>query len=499
VSGELLALWLPLSVAALGVLVLVVDVLAPPGGAASRGRALGWLTALGLAGIFAASFFVDSAPRTAMHGVYEASEWSLFLQRLFLAAGVLGVLGGLDDVAARTPRRQSEHWITLLFSLLGMVLVPGARDLVLVVVAFELMSIPLYVLAAWAKNDVPAGSDDRGLAGEAAIKLYLVGATSTAVTLFGLALLTGMQGTTRLADLGAAAMTPLSTLGLVMVLAGLGYKIGMAPFHMWVPDTYQGARTPFVAFLSVAPKAAGIAVVATIFSLGMHAHAGRWVPPLSLFALLSMAVGNLLALAQTDLRRLLGYSGIAQMGYVLVALATAETFGTGMVLFFLVAYMFTNLGAFLVVHATETAGGGHGMDSLSGLFRRAPGLALALLLFLLSLAGIPFVVGFWAKLYVFLAAWRAGLVGLVIAAIVLAVLGLFYYLRVLRAAYMTDEGDLPAPKTGTPLRAAIALCALMVAGLGLWPSPLVDASTRASAALLGEVPAPPAAPALARR
>ena len=498
-TSVLFALWLPLAVAGLGVLVLLADVLAPPSDSPARGRALGWLTAIGLAATFGATFFMDATPRTTAHGVYEANAWSLFLQRLFLAAGVLGVLGGLDDVAKRTPRRQSEHWITLLFSLLGMVIIPGARDLVLIVIAFELMSIPLYVLAAWVKNDAPI-PEERGLAGEAAIKLYLVGATSTAVTLFGLALLTGMQGTTRLAELGAMPMSPLSSLGLVMVLAGLGYKIGMVPFHMWVPDTYQGASTPFVAFLSVAPKAAGISVVATIFSLGMHAHASHWVPPLSLFALLSMAVGNLLALPQTDLRRLLGYSGIAQMGYVLVALATAEAFGTGMVLFFLVAYMFTNLGAFLVVHAAAEAGGGHGFESLSGLFRRAPGLALSLLCFLLSLAGIPFVVGFWAKLYVFLAAWRAGLVGLVVAGIVLAVLGLFYYLRVLRAAYMTDEGDLPAPRPGAPLRMAIAICALMVAGLGLWPRPLVDEATRASAALLGEgTPAPASEAPLARR
>ncbi len=479
--NDLLALWLPLSVAGLAVVVLLADVLAPPG--ETHGRSLGWLTALGLGAIFAASFVVPDATRTAMHGVYEASAWSLFLQRLFLAAGVLGVLGGLDDVAKHAPRRQAEHWLVLLFSVLGMVVVPGARDLVLVVVAFELMSIPLYVLAAWSKTDAETPAE-RGLAGEAAIKLYLVGATSTAVTLFGLALLTGMQGTTRLADLGAIPLEPLSSVALVMVLAGLGYEIGMAPFHMWVPDTYQGARTPFVAFLSVAPKAAGIAVVATVFAFGMRAHADRWAPPLSLFALLSMAVGNFLALPQTDLRRLLGYSGVAQMGYVLVALATGEAFGAGMVLFFLVAYLFTNLGAFLVVHAAAESGGGHGFESLSGLFRRSPGLALSLLAFLLSLAGIPFVVGFWAKLYVFLAAWRAGLVGLVVAAVALAVLGLFYYLRVLRAAYMTDDGDLPAPKLGAPLRIAIAICALMVAGLGLWPRPLVEQSQRASAALL---------------
>jgi NADH-quinone oxidoreductase subunit N len=258
----------------------------------------------------------------------------------------------------------------------------------------------------------------------------------------------------------------------------------MAPFHMWVPDTYQGARAPFVAFLSVAPKAAGIAVLATIFAFGLGEHRDRWVPPLALLAFLSMAIGNLLALPQTDLRRLLGYSGIAQMGYVLVALVADDTFGVAMTLFFLAAYLFTNLGAFLVVHAAADAGGGYEFDGLSGLSKRDPGLAVALLCFLLSLAGIPFVVGFWAKLYVFLAAWKAGHVALVVAAIVLAVVGLFYYLRMLRAAYMTEAGTLAKPTLGAPLRFAIAMCLVAVVGFGAWPSPLVEGATRAGADLL---------------
>jgi len=256
----------------------------------------------------------------------------------------------------------------------------------------------------------------------------------------------------------------------------------MVPFHMWVPDTYEGAPTPFVAFLSVAPKAAGVAVLTTVFLFGLGAHRATWMPPLALMALLSMAVGNLLALVQTDLRRLLGYSGIAQMGYVLLAVAAGDSFGVGMALFFLAAYLFTNLGIFLVVHATGEKG--FTFEALSGLWRRSPGLGVALLCFLLSLAGIPFVVGFWAKLYVFLAAWKAGLAWLVVAGIVLAVVGLFYYLRMLRAAYMTDEGYAP-PTTARSLRVAIALCAIAVVGLGLWPGPLVDDAMGASRALVG--------------
>lgn len=473
--SELRTLWVPLAVIALAVSVLLLDVLAPP--KASR-RGLGFVVAAGLAATLALTFVLD-ARGSAAHGVYVANAWTLGFQRLFLCAGVVAALGGLDDVARRTPLRVGEYWVAMLFSLVGMTILAGARELVLLMVAFELMGIPLYVLAAYAKTD-----DKNGRAAEAALKLYLTGATSSAVTLFGLALFTGMAGTTRLDEIGAMTMTPLAGVGLAFVLTGMGYKLGMAPFHMWVPDTYQGASTPFVAFLSVAPKAAGIAAISAIFLFGMSGHAAHWTPALAFLALLSMAIGNLMALPQTDLRRLLGYSGVAQIGYLLVALAANDGFASGMTLFFLTAYLFTNMGAFLVVHAVAESTGDHSLGALSGLSQRSPGLAAALMAFLLSLAGIPFVVGFWAKLYVFLAAWRAGLVGLVASAIVLAVMGLFYYLRVLQAAYMTEPGALKRPIVGAPLRAAIAVCVIAVVGLGLWPRPLVEESQAAGRALV---------------
>lgn len=486
--NDLRVLWLPLATSALAVVVLLLDVLLPPSrGDAKRGPVIGWIVVLGLTALFATTFLVDSSG-TAAFGAFRGGAWTTFFGRVFLAAGVLGALGALDDVAEQMPRRQGEYWLLFVTSLVGMTILPGARDLVLAVVAFELVGIPLYVLAAYAKNDAPtAVAGTKSLASEAALKLYLVGATSSAITLFGLALLSGMAGTSRIDALAAAPMTPLGAVGLVLVLAGVGYKIGMVPFHHWVPDTYQGASTPFVAFLSVAPKAAGMSLLAVLFTFGLGAQRAIWMPPVALFALLSMGVGNLLALPQTDLRRVLGYSGIAQMGYVLLALIAADAFGLGMTVFFLAGYVVTNLGAFLIVHATARAGGGFGFEGLGGLAKRSPGLAASFLCFLLSLAGIPFVVGFWAKLYVFLAAWRAGLVGLVAAGIALAVVGLFYYLRMLRAAYMTDAGELAVPKPGPALRLAIALCVAGVVGIGLWPGPLVDDAMRAGHDLLDGV------------
>ena len=273
---------------------------------------------------------------------------------------------------------------------------------------------------------------------------------------------------------------------MLFVLGGIGYKIGMVPFHMWVPDTYQGASVPFVAFLSVAPKAAGISVLATVFLSGLGAHSAVWLAPLSIAALLSMGVGNLLALPQTDLRRLLGYSGHRADGLRAGRDGRGRRAGPR---------DDAVLPRRLRRHQPRARSscctprgigdGKFGFEALYGLSKRSPGLALALLCFLLSLAGIPFVVGFWAKLYVFLAAWRAGLAWLVASGIVLAVLGLFYYLRVLRAAYMVDEeAARAAPAPTRAVRVAIGVCLVAVVGLGLWPGPLVNAAEKAAGDLL---------------
>ncbi len=445
------------------------------------GRALGYFTALVLGGALAASFFVDLSG-TAPQGVYVSGPWVLYFKRLFLGAGVLGVLGSIDWLEEVTPRRQAEYYALLLFSLIGMMIIPGARDWVLLVVAFELMGIPLYVLAAWAKTDGPVGTPKLGP--EAGLKLFVTGVASSAFTLFGLALVIGGTGSTALSAVPPGELSPMVAAGMLMVLGGFGFKIGAVPFHMWVPDTYEGAPTPFVAFLSVAPKAGGLAALTVVLLSGWAQQHAAWAPALGLISAASMVVGNLFALPQTDTRRLLGFSGVAQMGYVLVALCARSEEGVAMALFFIATYVFTNLGAFLVIHAAAESSGGHATSKLAGLSRRSPWLGAALLVFLLSLAGIPFVVGFWAKLFVFLAAWRAGLAWLVAVGVVLAVLGLFYYLSVARSTFMA-EGDNPSPvRTGLPLRAAITVCLVAVVGLGLWPGPLVEEATRAASAFL---------------
>ncbi|HEY3234760.1 MAG TPA: NADH-quinone oxidoreductase subunit N, partial [Polyangiaceae bacterium] len=305
-------------------------------------------------------------------------------------------------------------------------------------------------------------------------KLYLVGVASTALTLFGLSLVFGVSGTTSIQQLLEVPPSPLLIGGMILVLAGLGFKIGVVPFHMWVPDTYQGAPTPFVAFLSVAPKLAGFAALSSLFLLGFSGQYSTWLPILTGLSLLSMTAGNLLAIGQSNVKRLLGYSGIAHIGYMLMAFATGSADGAGMLLFYGGGYVVTNVGAFLVVEAMAAQGGDDSIESFKGLAQRTPWLALAMLLFLLSLAGIPFVIGFWAKLYVFVVAWRAGLLWLVAAGAVLAVLALFYYLRIARAMYMDPPAKTESVRVAFPLRVAILLCLAGVVGLGAYPKPLLE-------------------------
>lgn len=446
------------------------------------GRVLGWASAAFLAGLFGASYFVD-LQGTVEHGVYVSDAWVLFFKRVFLVAGILGILGSLDWLEARTPRRQAEYYALLLFSLTGMTLLPGVRDWVLMVICFELMGIPMAVLAAWTKVDGPEGEPKLGP--EAGFKLFVTSATSSALTLFGLAIVVGLSGTTSLTGPEAASallpgFAPLYAVGLLMVLAGFCFKVGAAPFHLWVPDTYQGAPLPFVAFLSVAPKAAGLGALFVALQAGAFDAHPVWGPAVGGLAALSMVVGNLSALAQSDARRLLALSGVAQIGYALVALSARTEQGVAMALFFVATYVFTNIGVFLVVHAASQSMGKPTLAGLKGLSRRSPWLGGALLVFLLSLAGIPFVLGFWAKLFVFLAAWKAGLLGLTVLGVVLAVVGLFYYLQVARSTFMTEgetEAPLPAPFA---VRAAIVACLVAVVGLGLWPAPLVKETTLAA-------------------
>jgi NADH-quinone oxidoreductase subunit N len=456
---------------ALGVVMLVVFAASLAGRGTDR-RWIAWLATSGILAVGILSVFAKPTP-PALLGMFVQDGLAIFAKRLFLAATFIGFLAGISRDGVACGRRAGEYHLLILSSLLGMLVLSSARDLILLFVAFELMSIPLYVLAGFLK------SQDEAV--EAALKFFLVGSVSSAVMAYGLSF---VYGATRTTDLARVAQTfsagqPLLLLGMLAVFAGFAFKIAAFPFHMWVPDTYEAASTPFVAWLSVAPKAAGFVALFRVYFEGMGERAAAWIPVTAGLAAITIVGGNLMALPQQNTKRLLAYSGIAHIGYMLVGFAAASASGMAMVLFYLVAYVFGNMGAFLVVEAVARSERSEATVALRGLAQRSPLLALAMLLFLLSLGGIPFVAGFWAKLYVFWAAAAAGLYWLVLVGAVLTVVALFYYLVVAKRMYI-EPPDAAAGRIRLtqPLALAVILCALGVVALGVYPKPIVMAALR---------------------
>jgi NADH-quinone oxidoreductase subunit N len=469
---NLAPLMIPMAITAVALLVFLADLAVKE----DNGRGLGGLATAGLIAVLGLSFVAPMG--TAFDGAYLQDHFALYVQRTVIIAGILGCLGSIDHAGKSFAGRQGEYYLMLLFSMIGMTVLPAARELVLLIVAFELMGIPLYVLAAMHKN-VAEGI-------EGTWKLYLTGAVSSAITLYGLSFILGGTGTTSLAALSElSSATPMVSLGMMLVLAGMGFKLGAVPFHMWIPDTYQGAPTPFVAFLSVAPKAAGFAAIVRVFLEGFGGLRSTWWPAMLVICVATMLVGNLFALSQTNVKRLLAYSGIAHIGLLLLAVGIATVDGLAVMLFYLMAYVFANMGAFLVADVVGQAGGDE-LPAWSGLARRSPALALAMLLFLLSLGGIPFVAGFWAKLFLFVAVWKAGLGVLVIIAAVLAVVALFYYLKIGRAIYIAPAAeDAPAIVIGRPTAFAIGLALTGVLLMGVLPGPFIELARVAAQGILG--------------
>ncbi len=459
----------------LGVLIVLVFVV----GLAWRGedkRRLGVLVAIGLCVLLWMAFRVE--PEAALFGgTFVQDELAIFSKRLFLLATILGVLASLSLRAVTFARRATEYYVAMLASLLGMLVLASARELILLFVAFELMSIPLYVISGFRKRDEQAV--------EAALKFFLIGTVSSAFIAYGLSFVYGISKTTDMAGVAAALQDghPLLILGLVLTLGGLGFKIAAFPFHMWVPDTYEAASTPFVAWLSVAPKAAGFVVMFRLYLEGVGVPVVLWVPLAAGLAAITIIAGNLLAIPQQNIKRLLAYSGIAHIGYMLVGFAAVSADGVAMMLFYLVAYLFGNMGAFFVVEVVAQSDGSEAISAYKGLAQRSPVLSLCMLLFLLSLGGIPFVAGFWAKLLVFKAAAEQGLYWLVLVGAILTVVALFYYLLVAKRMYIDAPENLQPVPVPPFLALSIFVCAAGVVGVGLYPKPLVMAALRAASGL----------------
>ena len=419
---------------------------------------------------------VDGTDRVMFDGAYVVDEFSLVMKALFLLAGYVVVLLSTNYVA-EGDYWENEYYGLLLASLMGMVMMASARDLVSIFVALELLSIPAYLLVAWRKRDLHST--------EAGLKYYLMGVFASAVMLYGMSLLYGVAGSTMLSDIGDSlagmgTSPAVVTMGIVFVVAGFAFKVSAVPFHTWAPDVYEGAPTPVTAFLSVASKAAGFVALLVFVFVGFYARSEVWEPLFWILAALSMTVGNLVALRQTNVVRLMAYSGIAQTGFMIAPLAVA---GHGVVngdqalsavVTYLVIYTAMNLGAFTVVIALARRSGSAELTSFNGAFQFAPGLTVAMSVFLFSLAGIPPLGGWFAKFEVFRVLATAGEpwgYALAVVGAVNSVVALYYYASLARRMWADDPVDRdlgPVPVTPS-LMSALMLCGVVTLVFGVVP------------------------------
>ncbi len=487
------------------------------------------LTLAGIAAILAGAFFEKSGDRwaaVAAHtglvgaavaitfqwghsgyafgGMFLADPFSIFFHLLFLIIAALVALSG-GEYLLREKLAAAEFYALLLFGTVGMGIMASANELILVFIGLEISSLASYVLAGYRR--------DVGTSSEAALKYFLLGSFATAFFLYGIALMFGATGSTRLSQIqqallagrnSLAAAEPASVtasaagqaltslpiqfpaslagLAIALVFVGLAFKVSAAPFQVWTPDVYQGAPTPVTAFLSTGPKAAAFAAFLRIFMAGFASFSGNWSWLLWIAAALSMFLGNLGALVQNNVKRMLAYSSIAHAGYILVAFTAHSSDGTSAVVFYLAAYAFMNIGAFIVVSHV----GGRGeryldIDDFAGLGFRSPLLAGTLTVFLLSLIGIPLTAGFFGKFYIFRAAVHGDLIRLTVLGVLNSAIAAYYYLRVLVSMYMTSPvGEVPVEPVGPGVRLALIVSVAGTFALGIFPHSALRLATQAA-------------------
>ena len=406
-------------------------------------------------------------------GMIVADNYSLLLDGLLLVIGMITVLLTLRYNEARGIMR-GEFFPLTLFALSGMLLMGHAANLLIVFVAIELLSIPLYILCGIARPNLDSE--------ESALKYFLLGAFASGFLVYGIALIYGATGTTNLAAIATAvtsgavsANSGLLLVGTGLVLVGLGFKVAVAPFHMWTPDVYEGAPTTVTAFMATATKAAGFAAVVRVFLFGLAPIIDTWQPIVAVLAALTMIIGNVIALSQTNLKRMLAYSSIAHAGYLLTGVAAGGPEGTTGVLYYLAAYAVTSLAGFAVMTAmANEAGENQNLDAYAGLFRRRPLMALVMAVSLFSLLGIPPTAGFVGKFYLFQAAVNAGLVWLVVIGVLTTVVSAGYYLRLIVIMFMREPSDAPIEGSNLPRNAAMLVSVVAVLLLGVLPQILVN-------------------------
>ena len=477
VPSTVLAVLPEILIFVLGVLILAFDLNLP----SERKGVLGWITAGGLALILAVSLVVarPGPQPVILWGGMIRQDWLGFVfKMLFLFAAAVTALFSMEVERAG---KRGEYYLLLLASTLGMCLMASAADLIMLYLAIETTSIPLYVLAGFLVKD------DKST--EAGFKYLLFGAMTSAVMLYGFSLLYGFSGTTNIYQLAEAVRNqqiPLAVLfgSLLLVLVGFGFKISAVPLHFWAPDVYEGAPTPVAGFLSTASKAAGFAVLLRVLIAAFPAVAPYWGAIVAALSTATLTLGNTLALAQRNIKRLLAYSSIAHAGYAMIGVVALSNLGVTSVVYYLVAYIITNLAAFGAVAAFGRVAGSDDISAYAGLSRRSPALALVMLVAFLSLSGMPPFGGFVAKFAVFAAAVQANLVWLAVVGVLNSIIGLYYYLTVLKVIYLyrseDEEKPLPIPRSYS---LALVVLAIGIILIGTVLAPWFSLSNTAAAAM----------------
>ena len=443
-------------------------------------RLVSWLAILALIVVLAVAFAGGSARRVGFYGMFVTDAFALFMKALVLTGSAVVILMSIRYNDEQGIGR-FEFPVLVLLATTGMMVMISANDLITLYVGLELQNLALYVVASF-DRDSPRSS-------EAGLKYFVLGGLSSGMLLYGISLVYGFAGATGFADLarvlvGGAAVSPGLIVGLVFIIAGLAFKISAVPFHMWTPDVYEGAPTPVSMFFAVAPKLAALALFIRLMIGPFSPLIGEWRQVIVFLSVASMILGSVAAIAQPNIKRLMAYSSISHVGYLLIGLAAGTAEGIRGVLVYLAIYLFMNVGAWAVILCMRRQGRMlEQIADLSGLSRTRPALALALAIFMFSLAGIPPAAGFFAKLYIFLAAIDAKLTGLAVIGVVTSVVGAFYYLRIVKVMYF-DEADaaFDAPIAGE-LKGVLLVTALVTLFFFLLPGPLVGGAEAAAASL----------------
>ncbi len=451
----LLTLWLSV--------VLIVDFSLPR----FPQKQLAYLSVAGMILVLASLIWFDQASisGTLFRDMFVVDGLAIFFKMFIVGATILVILVSVDYVT-RFRFFKGEFYFLVLMSSLGMMFMTSANDLLSLFVTLEFSTFGFYVLVAYLRDD--AASNEAGL------KFFILGVFAAALLAYGISLVYGETGKLLFSEMASVSASPGLVIGYLLIFAALGFKIGAVPFHSWIPDTYHGAPTPVTTFLSIVPKGAAFAILIRMLFVALATFKPAWVLLLVAASILSMTYGNIVAIAQRNIKRLLAYSGIAQIGNVLIGLAAGTKMGSDAILFYLLTYLFANLGAFAVVIAVSNTIRSDEIEDYSGLNRRSPFLAFAMLVFLLSLAGVPPLAGFIGKLYIFVAAIKEELYTLIIVGLINVVISMYYYLIVVKKMYINEPSD-PSPLSiSGSMRVAVYAGLAGTLLLGIYPKPFIE-------------------------